>query len=477
MRHTKTLCTLILGAVAVTGCADDAMSPTALAPTESLATLSAGAPSSDNHLVVFKGNGIPSGFAAQVAALGGNVELTINAAGAAVISGVDATGLATIRSGKDVDVVEPETVLELPEPFAVGEAIAGVADDAPASPGDPTAAYFFPRQWNMRVIGADVTWAAGNTGSSDVTVAILDTGIGYTHYDLAGRVDLSRSISFVPADDAYVTAYFPGAHLIADIGYHGTHVAATVASNGYVAAGVTSQTTLIGVKVCSVATGGCPGGAIFAGIEHAVDNGADVINMSLGGAFQKKAYPGYVSVLNRLFNYAHKAGVTVVVSAGNEAADLDHDFYPVTHYPSLYKTYCSTPNNICVSATGPTAAGSVNGPWANVDAPAYYTNFGRSAINVAAPGGNTGGSVWAACSTFSLVIPVCQANGYAVGISGTSMAAPHVSGLAALMVAEHGRSPAQVRAAIQQSADDLGQPGVDPFYGKGRINVARATGN
>ena len=480
MRHTKTLCTLVLGAVVVSGCADDATSPTSLAPTESLASLSAGTTSSDNQLVVFKKSRIPNGFAAQVAALGGNVELTISTAGAAVISGVDAAGLDAIRASSDVDMVEPEIMLELPEPFEVG--VATAADAAPASPGDPSAAYFFPRQWNMRAIGADVAWAAGNTGSSDVTVAILDTGIGYTHEDLVGRVDLSRSVSFVPDDDFYVAYYFPGAHPIADIGYHGTHVAATVASNGLVAAGVTSQTTLMGVKVCSVVTGGCAGSAIFAGIEYAVDNGADVINMSLGGAFQKKDYPGYVSVLNRLFNYAHQNKVTVVVSAGNESADLDHNYYPddddvQTHYPSLYKTYCSTPNNICVSATGPTAAASNIGPWTNVDAPAVYTNYGRSAVNVAAPGGNTGAGVMAACSTFSLVIPVCQANGYAVTLSGTSMAAPHVTGLAALMVAQYGKNPAKVRAAIQQSADDLGQPGTDPFYGKGRINVARATGN
>ena len=349
MRHTKTLCTLVLGAVVVSGCADDATSPTSLAPTESLASLSAGTTSSDNQLVVFKKSRIPNGFAAQVAALGGNVELTISTAGAAVISGVDAAGLDAIRASSDVDMVEPEIMLELPEPFEVG--VATAADAAPASPGDPSAAYFFPRQWNMRAIGADVAWAAGNTGSSDVTVAILDTGIGYTHEDLVGRVDLSRSVSFVPDDDLYVAYYFPGAHPIADIGYHGTHVAATVASNGIVAAGVTSQTTLMGVKVCSVVTGGCSGSAIFAGIEYAVDNGADVINMSLGGAFQKKDYPGYVSVLNRLFNYAHQNKVTVVVSAGNESADLDHNYYPddddvQTHYPSLYKTYCSTPNNI-----------------------------------------------------------------------------------------------------------------------------------
>ena len=232
-----------------------------------------------------------------------------------------------------------------------------------------------------------------------------------------------------------------------------------------------------------MATGGCPASAIFAGIEHAVENGADIINMSLGGAFQKSANPGYVSVLNRLFNYAHKNDVTVVVSAGNEAADLDHNFYPnaddvMTHYPSLYKTYCSTPHNICVSATGPTGSAGTDGPWENIDAPASYTNFGRSAVNVAAPGGNAS-SVTAACSPFSLLqgLTVCQTGVFVVGSNGTSMASPHVAGLAAMIMGERGKlKPSQVRSIIERTADDLGQSGTDPFYGKGRINAASAVG-
>ncbi len=84
--------------------------------------------------------------------------------------------------------------------------------------------------------------------------------------------------------------------------------------------------------------------------------------------------------------------------------------------------------------------------------------------------------MYAACSQTSLVIPVCQTGTYIIGAQGTSMAAPHVSGAAALLVAAGGSNPAQVRAVLQNTADDLGQPGTDPFYGKGRLNVARAVG-
>ena len=138
-----------------------------------------------------------------------------------------------------------------------------------------------------------------------------------------GLVDLSRSVSFVPEDDVYVAYFFPVNIHVTDIHYHGTHVAATVASNAFVAAGVTSQTTLMGVKVCSASSAAALAPR-SAGRLRAADNGADVANMSLGGEFLKKDYPGYVSVINRLFNYAHSKGMTIVVSAGNEAIDLDH---------------------------------------------------------------------------------------------------------------------------------------------------------
>jgi subtilisin family serine protease len=366
--------------------------------------------------------------------------------------------------------VEEDQLFELGLPDASD--VVSAPNGVVASPSDPTTAFFFSRQWHHRAISADVAWANGALGSPDVTVAILDSGIDYTYPDLDGLVDLSRSASFQPGDDFYVDLFFPGRHPITDLHFHGTHVASTVASHGNTVAGVTSQTTLIGVKVCDV-FGSCPSGALFAGIIHAADNGADVANMSIGGFFAKPALPGFVSVINRVTNYARQKGMLIVVAAGNFAWDLDHN-------GPWYSTYCDAPSVACVSATGPSFAPSPAGPFVDVDTPAPYTNYGRSAINVAAPGGNeaagNGGWVWQACSQTSLLIPICQTGLFTLGLDGTSMASPHVAGVAALMLDYMGGAPAQIKAALAQTADDLGQPGTDPFYGKGRVNAATAAG-
>jgi subtilisin family serine protease len=426
---------------------------------------------SDRYLVRFDPENLLR-FDGQVAALGGRVEFS-HKIGIAIVSGLTpeaATDLAALDGVMDV---LQDAVIELDDPMVDAVQAAG---DIPESPGDPTTALLYPWQWNMQVIEAEDAWAAGRLGSSDVTLAILDTGIDYLLPDLAGRVDLARSISFVPTDDMLVDMYFPGRHYVTDLHYHGSHVAMTAVSNSVYLAGVTTQTTLMGVKVCGVypdgnggLKAGCPRTSVILGVLYAADNGADVINMSLGGYFFKRESKGLVGFINKVFNYANRAGVTIVVSAGNEGADL-------RRYGDLYKTYCSTPNTMCISATGPTDSEGDAGPWFDVDALAWYSNYGRAAIDVAAPGGNTGGWVWGLCSQTSLVKPFCQGSLWLLGLVGTSQASPHVAGLAALLVEDYGKRPGRIKARIQQSADDLGKKGADPYYGKGRINVAEAVG-
>lgn len=462
-RLTQTSVALV-ATVALTACAENAPvtapeDAAAVAPSYQRSVMNA--ETTGNHLVVFRGR-LPGGFQETVEELGGRVVSEHPVVGAMLVTDLDADALSELSRERGVQYLEPEPVIYLPE--AQLDPQVASADALPASIENPAAAFFFPRQWHLRAIHADQAWAAGYRGSPDVTVAILDTGLDYGYPDLEGRVDLSRSISLRPQDDALVATFFPDRHPITDLDYHGTHVASTVVSNGLVNAGVTSETTLIGVKVCSV-YGGCT--RIFEAIEYAVDNGADIINMSLGGTFEKNDYPGYVSTINRYINYTQQNGVLLVVSAGNAEIDLDHD-------GNGYKTYCDAPSAMCVSATGPINYSVTE--WEDIDAPAYYTNYGRSAIDVAAPGGNAS-YVYAACSQTSLTIPICRTGTYVLGAAGTSMAAPHVSGVAAMVMAKDGTgNPAQTAATIRNSADDLGQSGTDPFYGKGRINAANAVG-
>ena len=456
-------------ALVATACVDQATAPPSVpsiaGPSTSVSTTVQG-----SYLVRATGNRFPTDFAASVQALGGTVTFAHNGAGVGAVSGLTEAAAAQLAGLRGIASVDDDNFTTIGLPSAPQTENASVQ-----SPAAPATAFFFPRQWHLRAIEAPAAWAAGRLGLPSTRVGILDTGLGYTHVDLAGRVDLVNSVSFVPSDDALVAAFFPGAHPVADLHYHGTHVGATVASNALAAAGVTSGVTLVGIKVCNV-NGQCPTSGVLQGVLYAADQGLPVANMSLGGNFERKdasarggLSPSFIATINQVFNYAHQNGTQMVVSAGNSAIDMDHD-------GNGYKAYCSAPTVVCVSATGPTASAGTNGPWTDPDAQASYSNFGVSSVNVAAPGGTAAGRVWAACSTFSLQVPVCQAGGFIVGLGGTSMAAPHVSGLAALISEDVGANPSQIRARLQQSADDLGAPGADPIYGKGRINVRAALG-
>src|SRR5882762_8994381 len=488
-----------MGLMAAAACSYDArVSPeSAAARAPQFSAVAPGRAANNRHIVSFSGS-LPTDFATQVGALGGKVLWVAPGSGLAAVSGLQGSAAATLAGKRGIQAVDADALLSLDMPRLAREATAeagGVQSNAA-----PAAAVRYPRQWNMRAVQADVAWAHGFLGSSSVSVFMLDSGIDPHHSDTQGRVDATRSVDLLGTFDAQVVVghdtitvpfteadtvqkYFPGAEVYTDLFFHGTHTGATVSSNAARAAGVTSMTTLVAVKVCGYIND-CPFSSILNGVIYAADNGADVINMSLGGAFTKAGNGRFVGLLNKTFNYARGKGVTIVVSAGNAATDLDHD-------GNTYQTFCNTPAVICVAATGPTSdanATTRNGPWTSVDAPAYYTNFGRSAINVAAPGGNSSFGpplaapagrdvfVWAACSQTSLIIGCFSSPNFIVGAQGTSMAAPHVAGTAALLVSILGRNPGQIKARIQQSADNVAGNGTTPFYGKGRLNVARAVG-
>jgi lantibiotic leader peptide-processing serine protease len=530
------LCMAALGA-----CADSPVEVTR-APMPRL-NVTGSTPATARHVVLLSRGAGRDDFAQSVSSLGGTVIARHEDAGFAVVEGLSADGAATLARSRGVQAVEPDLVAQVVEPGAFTvETGADAADAGTASASDPTTAVRFPRQWNMRAIGAPAAWAAGRLGAASVKVAILDSGTDDGHLDLAGRVDASRSASFLPTSSvaaaratgdcfnptdhelingrpafsisptkscAALPAFFPGKPAWTDLNGHGSYTGSIVSSNAVRLAGVTSNVKLMAVKVLN-ARGSGSFSAILQGVAFATDNGADVINMSLGAVFLQ--HGGYISFLNGITRYAHSRGVTIVVAAGNEGLDLDHS-------GGIYEAFCSSGMVICVSATGPVIARSslpngpvnVDGPFflPTPDEPAIYSNYGTSSVDVAAPGGNyavsgntvvSAVSLWSACSTTALdyhpaVAPppgspegtppsppfytksVCTTgNTFISGAFGTSAASPHVAGLAALLVEDLGRNPGQIRTTIQQTADDLGKPGVDPRYGKGRINVPRALG-
>ena len=477
--------------VATAACAYDARvspEPAAAARAPQFASVAGGAKAANGrHIVSFSGS-VPADFAAQVAALGGKVLWVSPGSGLAAVSGLQGSAAAELAGKRGIQAVDADGAfsIDLPRTVVVGDAL----PDAVESQAAPATSFFFARQWNMRAVHANEAWAAGFLGSPNVSVFILDSGIDYLNIDLNGLVDQNRSVDLLGTFDAVladgstvpftesdtVAKYFPTRQPFTDLFFHGTHVAATVSSLARGAAGVTSRTRLVAVKVCGYIND-CPFSSILNGVIYAADNGADVVNLSLGGAFTKPGNGRFVGLINKTFDYARSKSVTIVVAAGNDTTDLDHD-------GNSYQTFCNTPAVICVAATGPTSQVGINGPWTNVDAHADYSNFGRSAINVAAPGGNRSTFVWAACSRTSIVvrtpppasIPICQTGNFFVGAQGTSMAARHVAGTAAILVPILGRNPGQIKARSQQSADNVAGNGTTPFYGKGRLNVARAVG-
>jgi lantibiotic leader peptide-processing serine protease len=458
-------------ALALQGCHDQS-TPTAPGA-RILAASGTPADPAGHHLVVFTAERVPADFGARVSNVGGAIEAALDGIGVAAVTGLSETAAAELAAGPDVRAVESDPITS---PQDNDQAADGLADEA-AVPADatasPTSARFYARQWNLRAVSAPAAWAAGFLGSRDVVVAILDTGIDYTNPDLAGLVDLDRSISLVPED---VTRHYPGRLPFSDLFWHGTAVASAVASNASVLAGVNRYVTLLAVKVAD-STNTHTAGRIIGGIVYAADHGADVINVSRGSQRDRMLDPGTIVAYERAVNYAFRKGALVVSVPFNDAADLDHN-------GDIVRLPCEAANAMCAAATGPTGASGVNGPWVDVDAPAPYTAFGRSAISVAAPGG-TGDPgqfrrFWALCTTTpsaATVPPACRAHQPIVQGAGTSFAAPTVAGLAALLVAQlgHGK-PGLIRERILQTADDLGAPGTDPYYGKGRVNVARALG-
>jgi subtilisin family serine protease len=345
------------------------------------------------------------------------------------ISQIYVVNFAPDRSPQEViNLMTQDPTVEYAEPnYIAGITARPVYLPAPLTPNDP----YFQYQWHLAAIQAPEAWDIA-TGQN-VVVAVIDTGIDFGAPDLANA-------SRLPGHDFVNNDGDP-----TDDQSHGTHVAGTIAqntNNGIGVAGVAFNATLLPVKVLGSNGQGSYDG-IIQGIVYAVDQGAKVINMSLAGRNGSQA-------LEEAVRYAYSRGVTVVAAAGNSGG--------VVEFPAAYDNY--------VIAVGAVRFDKTLAP---------YSNFGPQ-IDVVAPGGDTnldqnldGYADGVLQQTFK-----SPGSGYTyLFFEGTSMASPHVAGLAALMLSRKpDASPDEIKGAMMQTA--WGNLGPADQFGAGLIQAANA---
>ncbi|MBW4418582.1 MAG: S8 family serine peptidase [Myxacorys californica WJT36-NPBG1] len=323
---------------------------------------------------------------------------------------------------KYTEYIEPDYIYSIPE-----ASLSGVVDASSAqpsggqAPNDP----LYSKQWNLHNISIESGWA--ETKGSGVTVAVIDTGIS--------QVPDLKETKFVAGYD------FVGEQEDAkDDNGHGTHVAGTIAqstNNGIGVAGIAYEASLMPLKVLS-ASGGGTVADIAEAIRFAADHNATVINMSLGGG-------GESSAMQEAIAYAHKKGVVVIAAAGNSGQNA-------ANYPARY------PHVIGVAALG--ASGEKT----------PYSNFGAG-VDISAPGGDT--SNGEAGGILQNTLNPQTGESIFAAFQGTSMAAPHVAGVAALVQSAGVKDPDEVETVLTESARKVQDDTLNQF-GSGKLDAAAA---
>lgn len=443
-----------------------------------------------------------------------SVEKAISAAGGTVVIAYEKIGVIVVHSanpdfGKRIRAVRgvqsagATRTAPLTAAGTTDEGAAQMLSAAEASKVSKTAAAgeepLEADQWDLRAIGADKA-ARTNPGSKSVTVAVIDVGVDDTHPDIAPNFSPSQSANCVGGKPD--TTYGAWRPVDADH-YHGTHVAGEIAAarNGIGVAGVAP-----GVKVSGITVAEPDASQLFypesvvCAFVFAADHGVEITNNSyyvdpwLYNCLDDPDQRAIVDAVNRAQLYAQKKGTLNVAAAGNSNDDLDSnalvdasspdDSTAVTRTVDPHKCFdvpTQLPGVVTVASTGVTGAKS------------YFSSYGKGVIDVAAPGGDKY-QIPDTPSKNGRILSTMPNNQYGF-LQGTSMATPHVAGVAALLKSKYPwASPAQLQALLKAEADNPGCPTapydgngdgvvdatcvggkhVNGFYGAGIVNALRA---
>ncbi|MCB0459054.1 MAG: S8 family serine peptidase [Flavobacteriaceae bacterium] len=473
MKVTKFIALFVIAVLAFS-CQDETVYD--VETTNDFSVMKKSASSAKSFMVISKNDQLPANLENQLSNINGTLNGQISQIGIANVESDDPNFAQAALGIKGVDAVVPNLTLDWVKPEEDIQAVSAEYANPPVSGDDD---FFFDLQWGHDAIDAPEAWNAGYRGSG-VRVAVLDTGFDLDHPDLAPNIS-PLSMDFTGQGLQFT---------LSSISNHGSHTAGTIgaADNGYGTIGVAPEVELVLIKVLRDQGSGSLYD-ILNGIIYAADVDVDVMNMSIGATVEKsgnkeEGYTAadaawYKNIYSKAITYAYQNGTTVITSAGNEATDYDHTA-DLIHLPS------DAPHAISISATAPVGWGA--DPSTDLDVFAStYSNYGQSTIDFAAPGGNyqyafmpggldacTVGPLTRSCYVFDYVFSTGN-NGWYWSV-GTSMAAPHATGVAALIIGKNGgdMKPAQVEAALKRTADDLGKPGNDDYYGAGRVNAYRA---
>jgi lantibiotic leader peptide-processing serine protease len=492
-----------IGAFAlIAGLSLAAAPPTATAAVQTTAVQTG---SLQTYLVLYKANGVSASSLAAVASAGGTVVNSYPKIGVAIVTS-DRVGFDTALQSADHSVQGAASTAKF------GTAVKDVESDAaaPITPGTPAPGddALAALQWDMDQIQAPAARAI-NGGSASVIVGDIDTGLDFTHPDLAPNVDFSRSVSCVGG----VPNQDPAAWM--DDNGHGTHTAGTIAAakNGIGIVGVAPNVKIAGIKAGNTDGFFFPE-AVVCAFMWAGSHGIQVTNNSYFAdpwLFNCKNDPGQRAIWEaerRAIRFAQQNGTTVVAAEGNESDDLAHPTQDVTS-PDDTTPVTREISNAC--AVIPVEVPGVIGVTANGNelVKSFYSSYGVGTVSVIAPGGDSVLQQTAAApngrvlSTWPTGLPclrlVVDGGASYCYLQGTSMASPHVAGVAALVLSSGISNPGAVAARINTTADSMACPdmaqyepfpsvsngapqvcqgGADynGFNGHGQVNALRAIG-